>query len=195
MFGITKCPKGYEKLDLLGKGGCAVVWLCKDIKTNQKVAVKQFPKCPKNDSNYQSGLSEIKTTKLFYTFSGKPHKCYEGHPGLKSLCKLLDSQEDKHDLWIIYELCGKPLSKMLFQTKGQFYRGERIYEVKQDPKIMSILEKNNCKEFKKIVRSILNVLALFKKENIVHSDLKSENILIELNYKKQKVFYNTNNSI
>ena len=40
MFGMTKVPKGYEKLDLLGKGGCAVVWLMRNIKTNKKVAVK-----------------------------------------------------------------------------------------------------------------------------------------------------------
>jgi len=95
------------------------------------VAVKQFPKCAKNESNYQSGLAEMKMQRLFYNnITGQPHSMYAGHPGLNSLCKMLDSQEDKHDLWIVYELCGKPLSKMLFQTKGQFYRGERIYEVK-----------------------------------------------------------------
>jgi len=131
MFGMAKVPKGYEKLDLLGKGGCAVVWLCRNIKTGLKVAVKQFPKCAKNESNYQSGLAEIKVHRLFYNIiTGQPHSVYAGHPGLNSLCKMLDSQEDKHDLWIVYELCGKPLSKMLFQTKGQFFRGERIYEVK-----------------------------------------------------------------
>ena len=26
LFG-NRCPRGYKKLDLLGKGGCAVVWL------------------------------------------------------------------------------------------------------------------------------------------------------------------------
>ena len=41
MYGaLGKCPKGYKKLNLLGKGGCAVVWLCKDLKTNEKVAIK-----------------------------------------------------------------------------------------------------------------------------------------------------------
>ena len=56
----NRCLKAYTKLDLLGKGGCAVVWLCQDSQGN-KVAVKQFPKTSKNDTNYKSGLQEIKT--------------------------------------------------------------------------------------------------------------------------------------
>lgn len=41
MYGaMNKGPKGYKKLDLLGKGGCAVVWLCRDLATGEKVAVK-----------------------------------------------------------------------------------------------------------------------------------------------------------
>lgn len=54
---------------------------------------------------------------------------YKDHPGLSTFCKMLDNVEDKTDLWVVYELGGKPISKLLMQTKGQFYRGERIYEV------------------------------------------------------------------
>ena len=39
-----RCPRGFEKLSLLGKGGCAVVWLAREIQTGRKVALKQFPK-------------------------------------------------------------------------------------------------------------------------------------------------------
>jgi hypothetical protein len=39
-----RCPKGFEKLALLGKGGCAIVWLAKELTTGVKVALKQFPK-------------------------------------------------------------------------------------------------------------------------------------------------------
>ena len=35
-----RCPRGYEKLSLLGKGGCAVVWLAREINTGRKVALK-----------------------------------------------------------------------------------------------------------------------------------------------------------
>jgi hypothetical protein len=53
-----------------------------------------------------------------------------GDPGMEAICKLLESDEDKHNLWLIYELGGTPLSKLLFETKGQFYNSERIYEVR-----------------------------------------------------------------
>ena len=40
----NRCPSGFKKLSLLGKGGIAIVWLCIDLETGQNVAVKQFPK-------------------------------------------------------------------------------------------------------------------------------------------------------
>ena len=43
LFG-ERCPKGFTKVSLLGKGGIAVVWLCVDESTKEKVAIKQFPK-------------------------------------------------------------------------------------------------------------------------------------------------------
>jgi len=43
---------------------------------------------------------------------------------------LRDSVEDKRDLWLIYELCpGKTMNEHLFEVKGEFYKGERIYLV------------------------------------------------------------------
>ena len=110
----NRCPSGYGKLDVLGKGGCAVVWLGLDRRTREKVAIKQFPKCSKNESNYHSGLAEVKIARSFYQPGGEPHEAYKDHPGLESMCKLLAQSEDKNDLWLVYELCGKPLSKLLF---------------------------------------------------------------------------------
>ena len=45
VFG-DRCPKGFTKLGLLGKGGIAIVWLCRDEKSGQNVAVTQFPRKP-----------------------------------------------------------------------------------------------------------------------------------------------------
>jgi hypothetical protein len=43
---------------------------------------------------------------------------------------LIDSIADKRDLWLVYELCpGQTLNEMLFWIKGEFYKGERIYQV------------------------------------------------------------------
>lgn len=47
MYGAyNRQPAGYQKVEVLGKGGCAVVWLMKDLGNGGKlVAIKQFPKC------------------------------------------------------------------------------------------------------------------------------------------------------
>jgi hypothetical protein len=51
------------------------------------------------------------------------------HPGLDAISALLDKIEDRQDLWLIFELGGLPLTKHLFEVKGEFFKGERIYEV------------------------------------------------------------------
>jgi serine/threonine protein kinase len=41
MYGAyNRQPNGFTKLEVLGKGGCAVVWLCQDQKNGKLVAVK-----------------------------------------------------------------------------------------------------------------------------------------------------------
>lgn len=36
-----RCPSGYKKLDMLGKGGCAIVWLGQDKEEGaERVAMK-----------------------------------------------------------------------------------------------------------------------------------------------------------
>lgn len=154
------------------------MWLCMDS-AGQKFAVKQFPKQQRNETNYQSGLTEVKLNSLFYDpRTGQAHPKFQGHPGLMSICRMYGMQEDKNDLWLIFELCGRPLSKILLQTKGQFFKGERIYEVQQDVSVMRILERNNAQQFKKIVMRLLQGLSLLHVAGLVHCDLKSENVLV-----------------
>lgn len=50
------------------------------------------------------------------------------------------SIDETKDLWLVFELCGQPLSKILFKTKGTFHKGERIYDVIQDERVCHILE-------------------------------------------------------
>jgi hypothetical protein len=43
---------------------------------------------------------------------------------------LVDTVEDKRDLWLIYQLCnGRTMGEHLFAVKGEFYNSERIYMV------------------------------------------------------------------
>ena len=55
---------------------------------------------------------------MFYDHKGELYDAYNEHPGIESLCLLLGHSEDKHDLWLVYELCGQPLNKVLYETKG-----------------------------------------------------------------------------
>lgn len=107
-----------------------------------------------------------------------PFDAYTQNPGINSLCKLLDSKEDKSDLWLVFELCGKPLSKTIFDVKGEFYKGERIYQVLHKEDIYQILEKDSSLVFKQFIISMAQVLYMFQNAGIVHSDLKPENILL-----------------
>jgi len=36
----NRCPEGYNKLDLLGKGDVTIVWLAQNIHTGENVALK-----------------------------------------------------------------------------------------------------------------------------------------------------------
>ena len=50
--------------------------------------------------------------------------------GGENLCRLLKYSEDKKDCWLIYEVCkGQTMNEALFNVKGEFYKGERIYMV------------------------------------------------------------------
>jgi len=39
IYGL-RCPAGYKKLSVLGRGGCALVWAGHSEQTNTKVAIK-----------------------------------------------------------------------------------------------------------------------------------------------------------
>jgi len=43
---------------------------------------------------------------------------------------LLETIEEEKDVWLCYTLEGKSLNSQLFQVKGEFYKNERIYQVK-----------------------------------------------------------------
>lgn len=114
-------PKGFTKLGILGKGGIAVVWLCQDLEGN-KVAVKQFPKQKAQKGQDNSARVEISVSEIL--FQNNSHK------GLNSIAKLYQTIEEPKDTWLVYEVGASPLSKHLFDVKGEFYHGERIYNVK-----------------------------------------------------------------
>ena len=87
--------------------------------------------------------------------------------------------EDKQDLWIVYEVGSKCLSKHLHDVKGEFYRGERIYNIVHQQFYSALAhDKQILISFVRKLAEIFDVLCSL---GIVHSDIKPDNILVELN--------------
>ena len=105
-----RCPKGFEKITLLGKGGAAIVWLARDSETDATVALKQFPKPKGQKENMlmpESAKTEIEVGRQLF-MNGPKYNGYalDGNkfPGIKMIAQLLDVVEDTKDFWLVYEV-------------------------------------------------------------------------------------------
>ena len=169
----NRCPKDYHKLRLLGKGGYAVVWLCKSLKDNKTYALKQFSKTRNiiNHFSLESAQNEIAISKVICN-----NNIDNSSIGLKCISKLINSQSDNKDIWLAYELGGNSLSKELFEIRGEFYNNERIYKI-EHLKLFEMI-RSNIEVLKQLLRFLLEVLEVLSEKTVVHADLKCENILI-----------------
>jgi serine/threonine protein kinase len=99
---------------------------------------------------------------------------------------LLDSVEDKKDLWLIYELCnGKTMNEHLFDVRGEFYKGERIYMVHHSNFYHAI--RNNLDLCRDFIFRMCCALTLFSRLGIVHADLKPDNVIIDYDEATQTI--------
>jgi len=99
---------------------------------------------------------------------------------------LIDSVEDKKDLWLIYEVCpGRTMNEHLFEVKGEFYKGERVYMVHHGNFYHAL--RNNLDLLRDFIFRMCETLSLFAKLSIVHADLKPDNILIDFDEHSQQI--------
>lgn len=106
--------------------------------------------------------------------------------GSEHIAKLEDSVEDKKDLWLIYEVCsGRNLNECLFEVKGEFFKGERVYGVKHWSFYHFI--RNSLTLMRDFIRRMCEALALLFRLGIVHADLKPDNILIEFDEETRRI--------
>ena len=99
---------------------------------------------------------------------------------------MYDVVEDKKDLWIIYEVCpGKNLNESLFDVKGEFFKGERIYMVHHSDLYHGLRLSNVL--LKSFIEKICQALYFFARVGIVHADLKPDNILVEIDLESMTV--------
>ena len=77
---------------------------------------------------------------------------------------------------MVYEVGSHSLSKHLFDVKGEFYKGERIYHVQHQGFFQALKrDKSILKSFIRKVAEVFQVLSDFK---IVHADIKPDNLLL-----------------
>jgi serine/threonine protein kinase len=69
------------------------------------------------------------------------------------------------------------MNEALFNVKGEFYKGERIYLVHHSNLYHAI--RNNNKLMIDFLSRMTSVLNLFNKAGVVHADLKPDNILVD----------------
>ena len=181
-----RIKKLFNKVKLLGKGGCGIVWSCvkNDNSCLEEIAVKQTAKKNQNGINQENNIliarNEISILK---TLNKENHEI---------IPKFYDSHEDNNDIWLYYEKCGNSLSNLSFKIKGEFYHNERIYYIQKGIFVKHLFE--NISQFKLLTRKIIEGIVYINNKGIIHSDIKPENILIEyedsnntFNIKKVKI--------
>lgn len=90
--------------------------------------------------------------------------------------------EETKDNWLVYEVGSSALSKHLFDVKGEFHGGERIYGVKHKDFYAGLkYDKQGLRDLIRYLGEALDVLAEI---GIVHADIKSENILVDFDGKR-----------
>lgn len=171
---------GYDRGRLLGRGACAVVWLATPTgKRHQTVAIKQVAKgtTGKKRSDTDAARKEIFFGSFLFHEGGEPKLNPDKSPGIKHITRLLEHSETKRDIWMVMEYGGTCLTKMAYEIKGEFHRGERLYRAHHQPLLQAM--KQNPSVLKSILRQLLSALQLLADHHIVHSDIKPDNILIE----------------
>ena len=117
--------QGYEKIKLIGKGGQAMVWLARRKIDSALFAVKQI---------VIGGFVSEKTAKKEIDFNevlfGEDQESDSlVNIGKRSIIRIVEHSSTPKDLFMVLELCGAPLSKLVYSMKGEFLKSERIYKV------------------------------------------------------------------
>lgn len=170
---------GYEKIRLLGRGACAVVWLAQPTGEKGYVAIKQVAKgsTGKQRSDCESAKKEICFGSHLFHPGGEPKVSPAYFPGVHNVAKLFDHFETKRDIWMVMEYGGTCLTKSAYEIKGEFFRGERLYRVMHLPLLQAM--KRDPAVLKSLLRQLISGLHVLSEHHIVHSDIKPDNILIE----------------
>ena len=176
----NRSMKNYNKIKLLGKGGCGIVWLCDKNISNDKIEIKEYAvkQISKKSSNNQSLLClNLEENIKIARNEIKILKYLNMKENNEIIPILYDYYEDNNDIWFAYEKGGNSLSSLSFKIKGEFEKGERIYNIQKGIFLKYLF--SNIIQFKLFIKKILEGIDYINSQDIIHSDIKPENILIE----------------
>lgn len=97
----------------------------------------------------------------------------------------MDHIEDKQDLWLAYQVGPKALSQSLCTIKGESKPGgQRVYNVAHKDFYETLIQDTSV--LAALVVKMAQALDVLQRANLVHSDLKPDNILVHLNKERRK---------
>ena len=116
---------GFERVRLLGRGGQALVWLGRRASDQQLFAVKQIALSA--FVSEKGAMKEVELSeKIFEEEEAEEHLAAIGK---KSIVRVIDCRRSNKDVFLVLDLGGPCLSKLVYSMKGEFVKSERVYGV------------------------------------------------------------------
>lgn len=177
---------GYKNVNKLGEGGFGKVevWENNNDKTQFAIKTQKYEKEGDDNDKYNTILCEIEMLK--YIKETNDNKCIENILCFKGVYR----DNAKMTIYIATDYDTKyiGLDKIIYQLSTTTNKSELI-ETNDDK------SKNHSTFCIKILSEIFSAIKYLHDKNIIHNDIKPENILCKINFKNSKIDIDTYENI
>ncbi|CAD7971990.1 unnamed protein product [Amoebophrya sp. A120] len=188
LFAVKQVSKSVlQRGELVPQTGSQLRGLLKEVKILQKLAAST------SRSNKTSSSTQSDGQQHDYVSAGTTtaSSSRDDHGDLHDhhICHLRAFVESRSDLWIVLQHGGVPISRELYEVKGEFQNSARVYRVLHGHLMEAlklqdhhgVLEGSSCSfhTLRDFLRQLLSAFAFLERERVVHADVKPENVLID----------------